>query len=466
MMSSAGWSGAGGFRAYLEAARDLAGSRHAGMALYMLESAALRAHFSNLDDSTRGELVALAVELSAGQRGPRFLAALATMDPVGHGAEVIAQVRNRTPVTAESPQDLFALGSAAAAVWSGDLAIPFFYAAIEGFRREGRLGLLAQALNFTAWDEVRRGNTWLAAAAAGEAARLGGDTGQPLYAASSRVVEVIADAGRGQTGAAEPRLAAADGVFLAVGAHPVRALVQLARGLVALACGQYGAAYSRLERMFDPGDVAYHQFMGGWVLADLADAAVHGGADLERVRAILSPWRRIANATSASHLQVQLHYADALLAGDGEAAGRFEEAAAYASADWPYYRARAQLAYGRWLRRRRRAAQARLPLREAVETLDALGAAVLADRARRELRASGESVRRRTAGAWDQLTPQELQIARLAATGLSNREIGERLYLSHRTVGTHLHRLFPKLGVTSRAELRTALEAAGPGTAD
>ena len=239
-----------------------------------------------------------------------------------------------------------------------------------------------------------------------------------------------------------------------------------ARGLVALASGQYGEAYLLLERMFDPGDVAYHQFTGGWVLADLADAAVHGGGDLERVSVILSPWRRIADATGGSHLRVQLRYADALLAGEDEAGDRLKAAVSDASADWPYYGARAQLAYGRWLRRRRRTAQARQPLREAAETFDALGAAVLADRARRELRASGVSVRRRTPEAWDQLTPQELQIARLAASGLSNREIGERLYLSHRTVGTHLHRLFPKLGVTSRAELSVALEAAGPGPDD
>jgi DNA-binding NarL/FixJ family response regulator len=79
--------------------------------------------------------------------------------------------------------------------------------------------------------------------------------------------------------------------------------------------------------------------------------------------------------------------------------------------------------------------------------------------ARRELRASGETPRRRTPKAWAQLTPQELQVAQLAAEGLSNKEIGERLYLSARTVGTHLYRLFPKLGVTSRAELRDALPA-------
>ena len=88
---------------------------------------------------------------------------------------------------------------------------------------------------------------------------------------------------------------------------------------------------------------------------------------------------------------------------------------------------------------------------------DAIGASSWADHARSELRASGERSRRRVPEARDQLTAQELQIAQLAADGLSNREIGQRLYLSHRTIGTHLYRVFPKLGITSRVELGSAL---------
>ena len=84
---------------------------------------------------------------------------------------------------------------------------------------------------------------------------------------------------------------------------------------------------------------------------------------------------------------------------------------------------------------------------------DAIGASSWGDQARSELRASGERSRRRDPTARDELTAQELQIAQLAATGLSNREIGQRLYLSHRTISTHLYRVFPKLGITSRAEL-------------
>jgi DNA-binding NarL/FixJ family response regulator len=112
-----------------------------------------------------------------------------------------------------------------------------------------------------------------------------------------------------------------------------------------------------------------------------------------------------------------------------------------------------------WLRRQRRPADARPRLRIARDTFDALGAIPWGDRARQELRASGETSGQRSPDLREQLTPQELQIATMAADGLSNREIGQKLYLSHRTVGSHLYRAFPKLGITSRHELRQTLVA-------
>jgi DNA-binding NarL/FixJ family response regulator len=118
--------------------------------------------------------------------------------------------------------------------------------------------------------------------------------------------------------------------------------------------------------------------------------------------------------------------------------------------------------FGTWLRRQRRDVESRAPLREAIELFDVLGATRWSDRARQELRATGETLGPRRPDARDQLTAQELQIAQLAARGLSNREIGERLFLSHRTIGSHLYRTFPKLGITSRTQLRDAL----PGAAD
>jgi DNA-binding CsgD family transcriptional regulator len=105
-------------------------------------------------------------------------------------------------------------------------------------------------------------------------------------------------------------------------------------------------------------------------------------------------------------------------------------------------------------------AESRVPLRAARDAFDALGALPWSERARHELRGAGVTSGPRKRGAMDELTPQELQIARMAGSGLSNREIGQQLYMSHRTVGAHLYRIFPKLGVTSRGQIRDALDAA------
>jgi DNA-binding CsgD family transcriptional regulator len=119
--------------------------------------------------------------------------------------------------------------------------------------------------------------------------------------------------------------------------------------------------------------------------------------------------------------------------------------------------ARAHLVYGEWLRRESRRVEAREQLRIAHEMFTAFGTDAFAERARRELIATGEKVRKRSTETRDQLTPQEEQIAQLARNGLSNPEIGAMLYLSPRTVEWHLRKVFAKLGINSRSSLRTAL---------
>ena len=143
-----------------------------------------------------------------------------------------------------------------------------------------------------------------------------------------------------------------------------------------------------------------------------------------------------------------------------DAQALFEVALGQDRSAYLYPRARTLFSFGSWLRRQRRDVESRAPLREAIELFDVLGATRWSDRARQELRATGETLGPRRPDARDQLTAQELQIAGLAARGLSNREIGERLFLSHRTIGSHLYRIFPKLGITSRTQLRDALPAA------
>ena len=123
--------------------------------------------------------------------------------------------------------------------------------------------------------------------------------------------------------------------------------------------------------------------------------------------------------------------------------------------------ARGYLLYGEWLRREGRRTDARAQLRTAYDMLDAIGMEAFAERARRELVATGETVRKQTAGTRDQLTAQEAQIVELAEAGLSNPEIGARLFLSSRTVEWHLRNVFNKLGISSRRQLRTAFARPG-----
>ncbi len=135
-----------------------------------------------------------------------------------------------------------------------------------------------------------------------------------------------------------------------------------------------------------------------------------------------------------------------------------QELARYWSTDYDLGRVEARMlfSFGRWLRRPRRGADSRAALRKSIELFDSLGAAAWSKRARQELRATGERIVGRTLDARERLTAQELQIAQGAAEGLSNHEIGERLFLSPRTVGGHLYRIFPKLDITGRAQLREA----------
>jgi DNA-binding CsgD family transcriptional regulator len=237
------------------------------------------------------------------------------------------------------------------------------------------------------------------------------------------------------------------------------AFAQFGRIFAALGAGRHGDAYRAAERLFDPASPAHHPVVACWIIGDLADAALRTD-HAEEARARVKQVEAASGDTPGTCIAVGLRHARAVLAQDPEeAADRFSTALGADLTRWPLQRARLLLAYGQWLRRQRRIADSRPPLREARDAFDAMSCAAWGDQARRELRASGESSSRRDLAARDRLTAQELQIAQLAAQGLSNRDIAQRLYLSHRTISTHLYRIFPKLGITSRGELRSALSA-------
>ncbi|MFE4458829.1 LuxR C-terminal-related transcriptional regulator, partial [Nocardia tengchongensis] len=190
-------------------------------------------------------------------------------------------------------------------------------------------------------------------------------------------------------------------------------------------------------------------------LTELAEAAVRCGRGDVMVE-LLRELEPVAASTSSPALHIGMRYARAVLAGD-TAADLFNEALEADLTGWPAERGRLHLAYGEWLRRQRRVVESRTHLRTAREIFDALGFTAWSERARLELRSAGESSPNRDPDARERLTPHELSIAQLAAQGLTNREIGQRLYLSHRTVSTHLHRIFPKLGISSRGDLAALL---------
>jgi len=209
--------------------------------------------------------------------------------------------------------------------------------------------------------------------------------------------------------------------------------------------------------VYQPGDPAHHRLFVAFDIGDLAEAALHSG-HRDQVGPIVREVESVAAQAPSPWLLATLRYAQAVLAGDEVAETAFQNAAEDpVMTRWPVLRARLQLAFGEWLRRQRRTAESRAPLRAARDAFDALGLPPWAERARQELRAAGETSRSPVPGTLDVLTPQELQIVQMAADGLSNREIGQKLFLSHRTIESHLHRAFPKLGITSRAQLHAVI---------
>ena len=198
-----------------------------------------------------------------------------------------------------------------------------------------------------------------------------------------------------------------------------------------------------------------------WALPELIEAASRTG----QTRLAADALGRLDEATSIGQTDwAQGIYARCrALLSDGQDAERcYREAADRLSrTGFRPELARAHLLYGEWLRREGRRADARAQLRTAHDAFAAIGMLAFAERARRELLATGETVRKRIAGADDQLTPQEAQIARLARTGLSNPEIAGQLFLSPRTVEYHLAKVFTKLDISSRRQLRQALPDSG-----
>jgi DNA-binding CsgD family transcriptional regulator len=236
-----------------------------------------------------------------------------------------------------------------------------------------------------------------------------------------------------------------------------QAMALYALSVAALGVGRCQDAYEYLRRIVNPADPVSHYGVGQWLIGDLAEAAV-GIGQAAKDAPMLAELATDLRDHPTSAVRYSVLYADAILASDNAALTRFEAALAADPGGSRLAEARLHLAYGSWLRRHQRMREARSELSQAHDTFTSLGTSGFAYRAIRELHAAGGSRQVRRRDGWSQLTAQELQIAQLAARGLSNRQIGEQLFLSHRTVGSHLYHLFPKLGITTRAQLADALK--------
>jgi DNA-binding CsgD family transcriptional regulator len=320
-------------------------------------------------------------------------------------------------------------------------------------REQGAITVLAHALSMEAQAELWNGRVASARANASEGLALARETGQEGAACSLLSILARTAAFYGQEdecrGRAEEaiELAVAHGVGFAAG-NATWALAELE-----LSLGMPSEALSRLEIVAEGGAGLSHSGLRFLIAPDLVEAAIR--ADRREVaEAALADYEAWASGTDGALAAPLVTRCRALVAEGEEANGHYEEALRlHGEHDQPFDRARTELLYGGALRRGRERKQARNHLRTALDLFEQLGAAGWAERARTELRASGETARRRDPSTLDQLTPQELQIARFVAEGATNKEVAAQLFLSPRTIDFHLRNVFSKLGIKRRGEL-------------
>ncbi|KLD64569.1 ATP-binding protein [Dyella japonica] len=439
-----------GFAAHAEAAgaKDLA--------INLLWRAGQRCWWSSANEKLRASVLVAANRLGLPDSDPRMIAISAYVEPLRCGRSVLNALQQLSPIDHSDPSIARILATTANIIGAFDFNVGLLAEFGAALRAQGRLGELARVLFTRGWAEMEIGNWAGAMREAEESARLAEETGETLWVAAATILKAMLVGIQGNLDESEAFAAQAERLLLPMGAGFLRAMLQIARGASAIGAGQHWLAYEQLQRVFAPADPAFNSGLESFALAYFVEAAVFSGSP-ESGRRVFDQIERAAAPTPMPWVQTMLYYGKALLAEPEDAEHWYLQGLGPAAKHWPFLRGRLLLAYGGWLRRQRRSANARRPLREAREIFDALGASPWSHRAREELRASGECSRQRSERIWETLTPQELHIAQLAAEGLSNKEIGTRLYLSHRTVGYHLHRIFSKAGITSRSMLGSML---------
>ena len=379
----------------------------------------------------------------------------ASADPIAGRDQLLPYLRTILGSPIEEPS-LWRVASAAWLLDESDLAITLLEDAMQRLRAPGVRGTSGGSLTVLGWAYIDTGRWDEALEVAAEAAGLAEANQMELIAASADVITATVLALRGDSAAArrhaDRALAAVDPAECGL----VAARARRALGVAALADGSYLQAFTQLRGLFSDDGTPLHNYASYLGVADLAAAAVRACRRLEGCHVIEHALSHLDGGASA-RLEQLIARARGILAGPDAAEAQFGTALADPAGDqWPFERAQLRLDYAEWLRRRRRINDAKPVLTEALATFRRLGARSWAQRAQAELRASGVAVTGAPAepDALGELTPQQRQIVRLASEGLTDREIGDRLFLSPRTVSSHLYRSYPKLGVASRHQLR------------
>jgi DNA-binding CsgD family transcriptional regulator len=338
--------------------------------------------------------------------------------------------------------------SAAHELWDEALVDELSAAVVRQARDAGALAGLPQALVYRAGVHLLAGEFATAATLIEEANSI---TAATDYYGSVRYHSVLLAAWRGDPAEAVGLIEAIAADGIAKGEGRLLGLTGYASAVLYNGLGRYEEAFDVARQACEHEDLGFH----GWRLFELIEAASRCGAQDEAALAL----RRLEERAGASGTDWGLGVmasARALLADDDHADSLYTEAIEHLERTRVVvHLARTRLAYGEWLRRVQRRLDARRHLTEAYELFTRMGAQAFAERARRELIATGEKTRKQPVTSGDELTAQEAQIARLAGDGLTNQEIGAQLFISTHTVEWHLRKVFVKLGVRSRRQLRT-----------
>ena len=376
----------------------------------------------------------------------------AAIDPFGAQAEKVAELHR----IVDAGVDHLLLSAVGAAAWvldESDTAVELLQQAAAHLQAPGLRGASGAALSALMWAYLDSGRWDDALVASAESAGLAEAYQMEIVAAASLALDATVHALRGNADAARQHAAEALSCVNPNVSRSIVARVRRATGLAAEVDGNYKMAYAQQHLLFAEDGTPLHYHASYLAIADLAAAAVRAERALEG-HALVERALEHLDGSPSPRLAQLIGRARALLAQQDDAERHFQAALSDRAGErWPFERAQLRLDYAEWLRRRRRISEARPLVYAALEVFRWLDAKHWIDRASRELRASGVSVAAAPHPLLD-LTPQQRQIVVLAAQGLTNREIAERLYLSPRTVSSHLYRSFPRLGITTRSQLR------------